>query len=62
MKDPKQIVKDIQYTLEQIEEQIFLLTEDLEDGQGTIITRTKLAVYTEIRDALEDALNREDEE
>lgn len=61
MKDPKQIVKDTQYILDQIGEQIFLLTDDLETGQGTIITRTKLAVYTELRDMLEDALNGEEE-
>lgn len=61
MKDPRQVVKDTQYILDQIEEQIFLLTDDLETGQGTIVTRTKLAVYTELREALEDALNGEEE-
>ena len=60
MKDPWETINDIQYTLDQIGEQIFLLTDDLETGQGTIITRTKLAVYTEVRDALEDALNGEE--
>jgi hypothetical protein len=54
------IANDIEYLLEQIEQNIFMLEEDIKDGEGTVVTRTKLAVYAEVRDALNEILEVSD--
>ena len=58
----------LEYYIEQIEQFISALTDDIESGEGTIVTQTKLAVYREVlehleeieQDPCEDAISRED--
>lgn len=44
----------LEYYIEQIEQFISALTDDIESGEGTIITQTKLAVYREVLEHLEE--------
>ena len=58
----------LEYYIEQVEQFISALTDDIESGEGTIVTQTKLAVYREVlehleeieQDSCEDAISRED--
>ena len=58
----------LEYYIEQIEQFISALTDDIESGEGTVVTQTKLAVYQEVlehleeieQDPCEDAISRED--
>ena len=42
----------LDYYIEQVEELIQMLDDDIRDGEGTVVTRTKLAVYTEVLENL----------
>jgi len=44
----------LEYYIEQIEQFISALTDDIESGEGTVVTRTKLAVYREVLEHLEE--------
>lgn len=44
----------LEYYIEQIEQFISALTDDIESGEGTIVTQTKLAVYREVLEHLEE--------
>jgi len=44
----------LEYYIEQVEQFISALTDDIESGEGTVITRTKLAVYREVLEHLEE--------
>lgn len=44
----------LEYYIEQIEQFISALTDDIESGEGTIVTQTKLAVYQEVLEHLEE--------
>lgn len=44
----------LEYYIEQVEQFISALTDDIESGEGTIVTRTKLAVYQEVLEHLEE--------
>ena len=43
-----------EYYIEQVEQFISALTDDIESGEGTIVTQTKLAVYREVLEHLEE--------
>lgn len=44
----------LEYYIEQIEQFISALTDDIESGEGTVVTQTKLAVYREVLEHLEE--------
>lgn len=44
----------LEYYIEQIEQFISALTDDIESGEGTVVTQTKLAVYQEVLEHLEE--------
>lgn len=44
----------LKYYIEQVEQFISALTDDIESGEGTIVTQTKLAVYQEVLEHLEE--------
>lgn len=44
----------LEYYIEQIEQFISALTDDIGFGEGTIVTQTKLAVYREVLEHLEE--------
>jgi hypothetical protein len=44
----------LEYYIEQIEQFISALTNDIESGEGTVVTQTKLAVYREVLEHLEE--------
>lgn len=44
----------LEYYIEQIEQFISALTDDIESGDGTVVTQTKLAVYREVLEHLEE--------
>lgn len=44
----------LEYYIEQVEQFISALTDDIESGEGTIVTQTKLAVYREVLEHLEE--------
>jgi rubrerythrin len=44
----------LEYYIEQVEQFISALTDDIESGEGTIVTQTKLAVYREVLENLEE--------
>ena len=57
----------LEYYIEQVEQFISMLTDDIESGEGTVVTQTKLAVYQEVlehleeieQDPCEDAISRQ---
>lgn len=44
----------LEYYIEQVEQFISALTDDIESGEGTVVTQTKLAVYREVLEHLEE--------
>ena len=44
----------LEYYIEQIEQFISMLTDDIKSGEGTVATQTKLAVYREVLEHLEE--------
>ena len=44
----------LEYYIEQVEQFISALTDDIESGEGTVVTQTKLAVYQEVLEHLEE--------
>lgn len=44
----------LEYYIEQVEQFISALTDDIESGDGTVVTQTKLAVYREVLEHLEE--------
>ena len=44
----------LEYYIEQVEQFISMLTDDIESGEGTVVTQTKLAVYREVLEHLEE--------
>lgn len=44
----------LDYYSEQVEQFISMLEEDIKDGEGTIVTQTKLATYKEVLEHLEE--------
>ncbi len=44
----------LEYYIEQIEQFVSALTDDIESGEGTVVTQTKLAVYREVLEHLEE--------
>lgn len=44
----------LEYYIEQIEQFISSLTDDIGSGEGTIVTQTKLSVYWEVLEHLEE--------
>lgn len=51
----------LNYYIEQVEQFIQMLEDDIKDGEGTVITRTKLSVYAEVLKHLNEIKENEGE-